>query len=115
MAKGSGVELEVSNLVIPTLNDKPEEIRQLVRWVKANLGGETPLHFLGFFPRYKMRTFAANFGGDTGDGSQRCDDGRDGICIYRKCPVQGWSEHILSGLQKATYRTCRLYYYAEPS
>jgi pyruvate formate lyase activating enzyme len=55
VAKGSGVELEVSNLVIPTLNDKPEEIRQLVRWVKANLGGETPLHFLGFFPRYKMQ------------------------------------------------------------
>jgi pyruvate formate lyase activating enzyme len=55
IAKSSGIELEVSNLVIPTLNDKPEEIRQLVRWVKANLGGETPLHFLGFFPRYKMR------------------------------------------------------------
>jgi pyruvate formate lyase activating enzyme len=49
------VELEVSNLVIPTLNDKPEEIRQLVRWVKANLGPETPFHFLGFFPRYKMQ------------------------------------------------------------
>jgi len=55
VAKGSGVELEVSNLVIPTLNDKPEQIRELVRWVKANLGGETPLHFLGFYPRYKMQ------------------------------------------------------------
>jgi pyruvate formate lyase activating enzyme len=55
VAKACGVELEVSNLVIPTLNDKPEEIRQLVRWVKANLGPETPFHFLGFFPRYKMQ------------------------------------------------------------
>lgn len=54
-ARASGVELEVSNLVIPTLNDKPEEIRELVRWVKANLGSDTPLHFLGFVPRYKMR------------------------------------------------------------
>ena len=53
--KASGVELEVSNLVIPTLNDKPEEIGELVRWVKANLGSDTPLHFLGFVPRYKMR------------------------------------------------------------
>ncbi len=53
--KASGVELEVSNLIIPTLNDKPEDIRELVRWIKANLGGDTPLHFLGFFPRYKMR------------------------------------------------------------
>ena len=54
VAKSCGVEVEVSNLVIPTLNDKPEEIRELVRWVRANLGRETPLHFLGFIPRYKM-------------------------------------------------------------
>ena len=53
--KASGAELEVSNLIIPTLNDKPEEIRELVRWIKTNLGSDTPLHFLGFFPRYKMR------------------------------------------------------------
>ena len=55
LAKASGILVEVTNLIIPTLNDKPEEIRQLVRWVKANLGGETPLHFSRFFPRYKMR------------------------------------------------------------
>ena len=55
LAKASGILLEVTNLIIPTLNDKPEEIRQLARWVKANLGGETPLHFSRFFPRYKMR------------------------------------------------------------
>jgi pyruvate formate lyase activating enzyme len=55
VAKDSGVELEVSNLVIPTLNDKPEQLRQLVQWVRTNLGGETPLHFLGFYPRYKMQ------------------------------------------------------------
>ncbi|MFZ0034762.1 MAG: AmmeMemoRadiSam system radical SAM enzyme [Sedimentisphaerales bacterium] len=55
IAKSSGITLEVSNLIIPTLNDKPEEIGRLCRWVRANLGGETPLHFLGFFPRYKMQ------------------------------------------------------------
>jgi len=55
LAKAAGILVEVTNLIIPTLNDKPEEIRQLVRWVKANLGGETPLHFSRFFPRYKMR------------------------------------------------------------
>ena len=54
-AKASGVLVEVTNLIIPTLNDKPEEIRELARWVKANMGGETPLHFSGFYPRYKMR------------------------------------------------------------
>ena len=55
LAKASGTLVEVTNLIIPTLNDKPEQIRQLTRWVKANLGGETPLHFSRFFPRYKMR------------------------------------------------------------
>jgi pyruvate formate lyase activating enzyme len=55
LAKASGILLEVTNLIIPTLNDKPEQIRQLVRWVKANLGGDTPMHFSRFFPRYKMR------------------------------------------------------------
>jgi pyruvate formate lyase activating enzyme len=55
LAKASGILVEVTNLIIPTLNDKPEEIRQLSRWVKTNLGSETPLHFSGFTPRYKMR------------------------------------------------------------
>lgn len=55
LTRAAGVHLEVTNLVIPTLNDKPEEIRELSRWVKANLGADTPLHFSGFYPRYKMR------------------------------------------------------------
>ncbi|MHC4499296.1 MAG: AmmeMemoRadiSam system radical SAM enzyme [Planctomycetota bacterium] len=55
LAKASGVMVEVTNLIIPTLNDKPEQIRQLVSWVRANLGGDTPMHFSRFFPRHKMR------------------------------------------------------------
>lgn len=59
MAKAAGVLVEVTNLLIPTLNDRPEQIRELCRWVKANLGGETPMHFSRFFPRYKMRHLPA--------------------------------------------------------
>jgi len=55
VAKASGILVEVTNLIIPTLNDKPEQIRQLSHWVKANLGSETPLHFSSFTPRYKLR------------------------------------------------------------
>jgi len=54
-AKASGILVEVTNLIIPTLNDKPEQIRNLARWVKVNLGGDTPMHFSRFFPKYKMR------------------------------------------------------------
>ena len=53
--RASNVHLEVINLVIPTLNDKPDEIRRLACWVKANLGREVPLHFSGFYPQYKMQ------------------------------------------------------------
>ncbi len=55
LTKSSGVHLEVINLVIPTLNDSPEQIRTLVRWVKSNLGADTPLHFSQFYPQYKMQ------------------------------------------------------------
>ena len=54
-AKAAGILVEVTNLIIPTLNDEPEQIRQLAHWVKTNLGAETPLHFSRFFPQYKMR------------------------------------------------------------
>jgi len=55
IAKASGVLVEVTNLIIPTLNDKGEQIGELVRWIKTNLGADTPMHFSRFFPRYKMR------------------------------------------------------------
>jgi pyruvate formate lyase activating enzyme len=54
-ARSMGVHVEVVNLVIPTLNDKPEEIHELARWVRANLGAEVPVHFSGFAPMYKMQ------------------------------------------------------------
>ncbi|MBN2020919.1 MAG: AmmeMemoRadiSam system radical SAM enzyme [Sedimentisphaerales bacterium] len=54
-AVAAGVHVEVINLIIPTLNDKPEDIRQLARWVKGSLGNDIPLHFSGFYPHYKMQ------------------------------------------------------------
>jgi len=59
VAKASGILVEVTNLLIPTLNDSSEQIRQLCQWVRVNLGVETPLHFSRFFPRYKMRNLPA--------------------------------------------------------
>ncbi len=54
-ARERGVWLEVTNLMIPTLNDSPEQVRALAQWIVANLGIDTPLHFSAFHPRYKMR------------------------------------------------------------
>ena len=55
VTKALNVELEVSNLLVPTLNDTDQELRDLCRWLKQNLGADTPLHFLRFFPQYRLR------------------------------------------------------------
>lgn len=54
LTKSLGVLVEVTNLIIPTLNDSDKMLRDLCRWVAANLGRETPLHFSAFHPDFKM-------------------------------------------------------------
>ncbi len=49
-----GVWLEITNLIIPTLNDKPEEIRKMCEWIKENVGTSVPIHFSRFWPMYKL-------------------------------------------------------------
>ena len=49
------LKLMITNLVIPTLNDSDETIRNLCRWIVQNMGADTPLHFSRFFPQYKMK------------------------------------------------------------
>jgi pyruvate formate lyase activating enzyme len=53
-----GVWVEVTNLIIPGLNDSPEEIRKMSRWICDNLGPETPLHFSRFWPMHKLSYLA---------------------------------------------------------
>src|SRR4030042_457617 len=52
--KKEKVWLEIVNLVIPTLNDDPKMIEEMGRWIKGNLGIDTPLHFTRFFPNHKL-------------------------------------------------------------
>jgi pyruvate formate lyase activating enzyme len=52
--RDAGVWIELTNLVIPTVNDDMEMIRQMCQWMVENDLKEVPLHFSRFFPRYKM-------------------------------------------------------------
>ncbi|MBS3905876.1 MAG: AmmeMemoRadiSam system radical SAM enzyme [Syntrophaceae bacterium] len=52
--KKEKVWLEIVNLVVPTLNDNPEMIDEMCRWIRENLGVDTPIHFTRFFPNYKL-------------------------------------------------------------
>jgi pyruvate formate lyase activating enzyme len=56
MVKQMGVWLEITNLVIPTLNDNEEDIKKMCRWIKENLGDNVPIHFSRFHPMYKLVT-----------------------------------------------------------
>jgi pyruvate formate lyase activating enzyme len=49
------VWLEITNLMIPGLNDAEDETRKLCEWVGKELGDEVPLHFTAFHPDFKMQ------------------------------------------------------------
>jgi pyruvate formate lyase activating enzyme len=49
------VWFEITNLVIPTLNDDPREFRLLSDWILEHLGADVPLHFTAFHPDFKLQ------------------------------------------------------------
>jgi pyruvate formate lyase activating enzyme len=48
-----GVHVELTNLLIPKMNDIDEEITELVEWV-ASVNPKIPLHISRYFPNYKL-------------------------------------------------------------
>ena len=52
--RDAGVWIELTNLIIPGVNDDMDMIRRMCRWMKENGLANAPLHFSRFFPRYKM-------------------------------------------------------------
>lgn len=57
--KQAGVWVEVTNLLIPGVNDDPEMVRYMCRWLVANGFADNPLHFSRFFPQYRMKDVEA--------------------------------------------------------
>ncbi|XOB62952.1 AmmeMemoRadiSam system radical SAM enzyme [Campylobacterota bacterium DY0563] len=51
--KKNKIWLEITTLLVPTKNDSEEEIRKIVRFIKENLGVNTPWHISAFHPDYK--------------------------------------------------------------
>ena len=46
---------EITNLLIPGLNDSDQELEQMTEWVVEHVGPEVPMHFTAFHPDWKMR------------------------------------------------------------
>jgi pyruvate formate lyase activating enzyme len=54
LARDGRVWTEVTNLLIPGLNDDPAETRRLATWIGERMGPDVPLHFSAFHPAWKM-------------------------------------------------------------
>jgi pyruvate formate lyase activating enzyme len=46
--------VEVTNLIIPGLNDNMDDFKAMIGWIVDNLGKQTILHLSKYFPKYHM-------------------------------------------------------------
>jgi len=60
LKKETPVWFEITNLMIPTLNDDPAETRKLAEWILTHLGPDVPLHFTAFHPDFKLQDKPTN-------------------------------------------------------
>ncbi len=54
-----GVHFEITNLVVPGYVDDDEMVKEMCHWILTHLGPNYPLHFLRFFPKYKLDRLSA--------------------------------------------------------
>ncbi|MDE2009633.1 MAG: AmmeMemoRadiSam system radical SAM enzyme [Candidatus Omnitrophica bacterium] len=54
LKKETKVWFEITNLMIPGLNDRKEETADMCQWIADHLGPDVPVHFTAFHPDYKM-------------------------------------------------------------
>jgi len=54
LIKDSGKHLEITNLIVPGLNDDPDTFQKMVRWISEKLGKDTVLHLSRYHPAYKL-------------------------------------------------------------
>jgi pyruvate formate lyase activating enzyme len=54
-----GVHFEMTHLVVPEYGDSDDMIMRMCAWILEYIGPDHPLHFLRFFPRYRLDRLAA--------------------------------------------------------
>lgn len=53
-AKQAGVHLEITTLVIPTVNDSDRTLESIAKRITKELGSDTPWHLSAYFPAYRF-------------------------------------------------------------
>lgn len=86
--------LEITTLILPGLNDSPDDMRREASWIAENAGRSVPLHLSRYFPMYRRTTpstpaetilrlrdiameyldfvYTGNMAGDDGGSDTRC-------------------------------------------
>ncbi|MBI4651211.1 AmmeMemoRadiSam system radical SAM enzyme [Candidatus Desantisbacteria bacterium] len=53
--KEEGVFVEITNLLVTSLNDDPKIIKKMCNWIFKEMGDDIPLHFSRFWPLYQLK------------------------------------------------------------
>jgi pyruvate formate lyase activating enzyme len=56
LRRRAGIHVEVSNLVLEKGGSSLGQTRTLCRWIRREMGADTPLHLVRFYPSYKAKT-----------------------------------------------------------
>jgi pyruvate formate lyase activating enzyme len=54
LAHARGVHVEITTLVVPTVNDAPDVLHDIAARIVAELGPEVPWHVSGYYPAYRF-------------------------------------------------------------
>ena len=93
------VWFELTNLMIPTLNDDPAETQRLAEWVLQHLGPDVPLHFTAFHPDFKLRDKPATPPETLHRAREIALKAGPALCVRGKY-LQQCREHVLSRLRR---------------
>jgi len=50
----AGVHQEITTLIVPGINDKPDQLEKIARFIAAELSPDVPWHVTRFFPAWKL-------------------------------------------------------------
>lgn len=51
-----GTIVELTNLIVPTLNDDIEQIKKMCAWIVEEVSPDIPIHFARFYPHYMLQS-----------------------------------------------------------
>jgi pyruvate formate lyase activating enzyme len=99
----TAVWLEITNLMIPGLNDTPEETDAMTRWIVEHLGPDVPVHFTAFHPDWKLQDRPPTPAETLTRARDRARE-RHPLCLHRQRPRYRRAIDVLSWMRRRADR-----------